>query len=185
MATDWLARILASEAQQSVDDLAQKVGHAFQFKGTVDTVEDLPSTGNLIGDMYTVKANGHEYAWTIDNEHPDGYWLDMGDIFDLSGYLMKDDLAQTTGSATDNTMSQKAITDAIDAVLPDVTIDDKGKVLMVNDSGQWNKSELPLATKIKYGLIKLGDGLAIDEEDGTTIVDVTTMRCDVVDGTNI
>ena len=182
---DWIARILAAEAQGQVEDLAKKVGHAFQFRGTVPTVDNLPTEGNLVGDIYTVDADGHEYAWTIDDEHPDGYWLDMGDIFDLSGYLMKENLAQTTGDAIDNTMSQKAITDAINAVLPDVTIDDAGKVLMVNDSGQWNKQELPLATKIKYGLVKLGDGLAIDEEDGATIVDVNTMRCDVVDGTNI
>lgn len=54
------------------------------FKGRVDSVADLPSTGNKKGDVYTVgpesQLNRPEYFWTGTS------WEYFGQIVDLSGY---------------------------------------------------------------------------------------------------
>lgn len=35
----------------------------FMYKGQVETVDDLPTSGNVIGDTYNVKATGENYCW--------------------------------------------------------------------------------------------------------------------------
>lgn len=47
-------------------------GTGINFKGTVDNVGDLPTTGNQEGDAYTVQSDGDLYVWT------DGDWLNVG-----------------------------------------------------------------------------------------------------------
>lgn len=39
-------------------------GTGINMKGTVATVNDLPATGNTVGDGYVVLANGHVYVWS-------------------------------------------------------------------------------------------------------------------------
>ena len=55
------------------------------IKGRVDSVEDLPATGNKKGDVYAVgpeeQLNKPEYYWDGDS------WEYLGQIVDLSGYL--------------------------------------------------------------------------------------------------
>lgn len=51
---------------------------AFIFKGTVDTIDDLPSTGNKIGYVYHVTATGGEYVWAkVDDQIAEG-WEEFG-----------------------------------------------------------------------------------------------------------
>ena len=55
---------------------------AMHFKGTVATVDDLPSSDNKIGDMYHVTETGANYAW-------DGnQWIKMAENIDLSAYAL-------------------------------------------------------------------------------------------------
>ena len=50
------------------------------YKGTVATQADLPSSGNIIGDVYNVTASGENFAW-------DGTgWDNLGSVVSLSGY---------------------------------------------------------------------------------------------------
>lgn len=39
-------------------------GQGINMKGTVATVEDLPTTGNVNGDGYVVLSNGNVYVWS-------------------------------------------------------------------------------------------------------------------------
>lgn len=50
------------------------LAQAFTYKGSVDTFNDLPTTGNKTGDCWNVKDTGINYAW-------DGTaWDDLGGI---------------------------------------------------------------------------------------------------------
>ena len=39
-------------------------GTGINMKGTVATVNDLPASGNTVGDGWVVLANGHVYVWS-------------------------------------------------------------------------------------------------------------------------
>lgn len=96
------------------------LGTVLNFKGVKATYGDLPSTGNKYGDVWYVSADSSEYVW-VDTGTGTGSWEQLGPTTDFSGFLTKDGLLQTTGSATDNTMSQNAITQAINTAKSEVT----------------------------------------------------------------
>ena len=55
----------------------QKLIGGMHYKGSVQTVADLPSSGNEIGDFYNIISTGENYAW-------DGSaWDQTGSIVDL------------------------------------------------------------------------------------------------------
>jgi hypothetical protein len=57
---------------------------AYHFKGSVNTYADLATIVNPSqGDVYDVKENGKNYAWTGTE------WDDLGGTVDLSGYYTK------------------------------------------------------------------------------------------------
>lgn len=43
--------------------ISSAVSSAYEYKGAVATVADLPSTGQAVGDVYDVQATGMNYAW--------------------------------------------------------------------------------------------------------------------------
>lgn len=53
-------------------------GNFFKIKGSVATYGDLPATGNNVGDIYIVSADGGEYIWVTSETYPDGYWEKLG-----------------------------------------------------------------------------------------------------------
>lgn len=58
-------------------EVDQKLTGGMHYKGSVQTVADLPASGNEIGDFYNVIATGENYAW-------DGTaWDKTGSIVDL------------------------------------------------------------------------------------------------------
>lgn len=57
----------------------------FRFKGKVATVSDLPATGNVVGDVWTITADNSERAYIETNGQ--GEWINLGLDIDLSGYL--------------------------------------------------------------------------------------------------
>lgn len=63
---------------------------AMNYKGTKATVADLPSSGNVQGDVWHVTADGGEYAWNGSE------WESLGPVIDLSGYVETDDLGLAT-----------------------------------------------------------------------------------------
>lgn len=72
-----------------------KVSSVYKFKGSVATVEDLPTEGNVEGDVYNVQATGENYAWVAATETAEGHWDDLGGDIDLTPYLTKDEASTT------------------------------------------------------------------------------------------
>lgn len=62
------------------------------YKGTVATVANLPSTGNKNGDVYHVTADDGEYAWN------GTAWEELGSAIDLSGYVEDTDMTAITST---------------------------------------------------------------------------------------
>lgn len=75
--------------KKQLDDAIAGIGTVFNIKGDVATVADLPSTGNSIGDVYYVQSVSAGYVWLQTTAHPTGYWEELGETIDLSGYIAK------------------------------------------------------------------------------------------------
>lgn len=73
-----------------------KFTSVYIFKGSVDTIEDLPTEGNIIGDVWNVRKNDTNYAWTSEG------WDALGGTAELSsltanGLMSKEDFAKLQG----------------------------------------------------------------------------------------
>lgn len=67
-----------------------KFTSVYIFKGSVDTIEDLPTEGNVIGDVWNVRRNDTNYAWTSEG------WDALGGTAELAsltanGLMSKED----------------------------------------------------------------------------------------------
>lgn len=70
-----------------------KFTSVYIFKGSVDTIEDLPTEGNVIGDVWNVRKNDTNYAWTSEG------WDALGGTAELAsltsnGLMSKEDFAK-------------------------------------------------------------------------------------------
>lgn len=74
----YYASLSAASAADAADIVAS-IGTVMRYKGSVATYEDLPSTGNTVGDVYNVLDTGKNYAWTNDNT-----WDDFGGAVTVS-----------------------------------------------------------------------------------------------------
>lgn len=97
---------------KQLNDAISGLGTVFDLKGAVATIADLPAAGNVIGDVWYVESESVGYIWLQDTTGT-LRWEKFGEEIDLSGYLTKAGLLTTVGSATDNTMTQAAITTAL------------------------------------------------------------------------
>ena len=68
---------------------ASNFGTVFTIKGEVADISDLPATGNNVGDVYFVSSVSAGYIWIETTDHPAGYWEELGEPIDLSGYIEK------------------------------------------------------------------------------------------------
>lgn len=119
--------------KKQLDDAIAGIGTVFDFKGSVATVANLPSTGNKVGDVYFVEEESVGYIWLTDTLSPQGRWEKFGEPIDLSGYLQKSELASTTGASTTTAMTQAAVTTAL--------------------AGKANSGDVPAAVKFATGTI--------------------------------
>ena len=67
-----------------------KFTSVYIFKGSVDTIEDLPTEGNIVGDVWNVRKNDTNYAWTSEG------WDSLGGTVELAsltanGLMSKED----------------------------------------------------------------------------------------------
>lgn len=53
----------------------------YKHKGSVSTVNDLPSSNNTEGDVYNVTATGMNYVWVVTNNV--GAWDALGEVFSI------------------------------------------------------------------------------------------------------
>ena len=74
----------------------------YRFMGAVDTVSDLPTTGQKNGDVYNVKSENKDYAWN-DNTQT---WVQLGSATNLDNVATKSEIniqrATVTLSSTVN-----------------------------------------------------------------------------------
>ena len=83
-------------------EVDNKISSVYKYKGSVATYENLPGSGQIVGDVYNVESNGANYAW-------DGTtWDKLGETIDLSPYLLQTDAAATYATITN--LNKKANT---------------------------------------------------------------------------
>ena len=70
--------------------ISTAVSSVMDYKGTVATVNDLPSSGNKTGDVYNVTATGDNYAWNGTT------WDKLSGTVDLSNYYTKSETYSQT-----------------------------------------------------------------------------------------
>ena len=97
--TDASIKVVADDLANNYYNKSQvdsKFTSVYIFKGSVDSVEDLPTEGNVIGDVWNVRKNDTNYAWTSEG------WDALGGIAELSsltanGLMSKEDFAKLQG----------------------------------------------------------------------------------------
>ena len=60
----------------------------YRFMGTVDTVSNLPTTGQKNGDVYNVKSENKDYAWNDSTQQ----WVELGSATNLDNVAMKNEI---------------------------------------------------------------------------------------------
>lgn len=79
-----------AQARENINAIsADEIGTVFNIKGDVPTYNDLPQTGNTVGDVWYVADVSAGYVWLETTDHPSGYWEELGEPIDLSGYIEK------------------------------------------------------------------------------------------------
>lgn len=97
--TDANIKVVADDLANNYYNKSQvdsKFTSVYIFKGSVDSVEDLPTEGNVIGDVWNVRKNDTNYAWTSEG------WDALGGTAELAsltanGLISKEDFAKLQG----------------------------------------------------------------------------------------
>lgn len=97
--TDANIKVVADDLANNYYNKSQvdsKFTSVYIFKGSVDTIEDLPAEGNVIGDVWNVRKNDTNYAWTSEG------WDALGGTAELAsltsnGLMSKEDFAKLQG----------------------------------------------------------------------------------------
>lgn len=96
----------------------QGLGTVFDFKGSKPTPQDLPQTGNEIGDVWYVVSEQVGYIWL--NDGSTDKWEQFGSPIDLSGYVQYSDIINSlTSTATNKPLSAaqgKALNDQLNSL---------------------------------------------------------------------
>lgn len=132
--TNTVNNLVNYYSKQEVDDRVSSIP-----KFSIEVVASLPTENISQTTLYLVPS-GEDGTSDVYSEYlyTGTAWELLGaQKVDLSGYFMKDNIAQETGSATDKVMSQAAVTAAMQAVLPAVAAVDNGKFLRV-ENGVWS-----------------------------------------------
>ena len=83
-----------------------EIGTVFTLKGGVATVEDLPASGNSVGDVYYVEAVSAGYIWLTSASQPNGYWEELGETFDVT---VDSELSPTSENPVQNKVINAAL----------------------------------------------------------------------------
>ena len=97
--TDANIKVVADDLANNYYNKSQvdsKFTSVYIFKGSVDSIEDLPAEGNVIGDVWNVRKNDTNYAWTSEG------WDALGGTAELAsltanGLMSKEDFAKLQG----------------------------------------------------------------------------------------
>lgn len=97
--TDANIKVVADDLANNYYNKSQvdsKFTSVYIFKGSVDTIEDLPTEGNIVGDVWNVRKDDINYAWTSEG------WDALGGTAELAsltanGLMSKEDFAKLQG----------------------------------------------------------------------------------------
>lgn len=92
------------------DTIAAQVAALFKFKGTKDTVADLPESNNTIGDVWHIEENHSEYVWVTVDGASEPSWELLGTSINLDPYALKSDLKTLTLSDGKNSILYSPLT---------------------------------------------------------------------------
>ena len=97
--TDANIKVVADDLANNYYNKSQvdsKFTSVYIFKGSVDTIEDLPTEGNVIGDVWNVRKNDTNYAWTSEGWDPLGGTAELASLTS-NGLMSKEDFAKLQG----------------------------------------------------------------------------------------
>lgn len=97
--TDANIKVVADDLANNYYNKSQvdsKFTSVYIFKGSVDSVEDLPTEGNVIGDVWNVRKNDTNYAWTSEGWDPLGGTAELASLT-ANGLMSKEDFAKLQG----------------------------------------------------------------------------------------
>lgn len=142
-----------------------EIGRVFRLKGGVPTVEDLPASGNTVGDVYYVEAVSAGYIWLTSTSQPNGYWEELGETFDVT---VDSELSATSENPVQNKVINAALAkkgtyskpsggipktdlvfDVQTSLLPAVSASDNEKFLRVIN-GAWAAAIVPSAETTSF-----------------------------------
>lgn len=92
---------------QTDEKINNAIASVMRYKGTKDTVVNLPVTGNVVGDVWHVTANTGEYAWN------GTAWEELGSTIDLSSYLTQATIAGLEINSTATTITADQLKTAL------------------------------------------------------------------------
>lgn len=170
MALDTIARGMAGQVNEQVETLQDIVNNQyksmFRYIDRLGSYSDLPSTGNDIGDSYYIINGDSEhgdglYTWEYDKNQNKSVWKYVGPFTQFNF-----DDTPTEGSK--NAVTSEGIKKYIDehsggggSLIDYLRIEGESEDLEVIDK----RAILPLATKLKTGMIKLGDEFDLDKDN--------------------
>ena len=200
MAVDSEARMLAANAYDVADQALKVIvsfPQGFNYKGEVDYISDLPTTGNTVGDVYTVKYRGSSGTDPLNDEY---VW---GKYEGIEQWILRTNLqqyAKIDGSyvlmnvgTSDNLVDKKAIGSLQDSFFfrptasSGVSIDDDGTAQIKSIRGRtlvWNqfvKTVDPPATMNNVTFIDNGDGSYRVYTNGAASATTSLKISDLVD----
>lgn len=173
--TDASIKVVADDLANNYYNKSQvdsKFTSVYIFKGSVDSVEDLPTEGNVIGDVWNVRKNDTNYAWTSEG------WDALGGTAELAsltanGLMSKEDFAKLQGIetyVTSGSFTQDANNAAITLNIKDpVTDNNSNQVLTINKATTTTAGVMSAADKTKL------DGLS-NYDDSTITQDITNIK---------
>lgn len=125
---------LESDVKTAIDGL----GTVFDLKGTKDTLADLPSADNTIGDVWYVISEQVGYIWL--NDGTEDRWERFGSPIDLSGYATSDALDAVSRRVTTNTnnIATKADISDIPTLLSELSDDTAHRLVSDDEKLIWN-----------------------------------------------
>lgn len=79
-----------------VQSAISALGSVLNYKGTKSTISNLPTTGNITGDVWIVTADSSEHVWN------GSAWEQLGTTVDLSGYALASSVPDSTSDLTND-----------------------------------------------------------------------------------
>ena len=165
--------VISPKTKQQVDkntadiaELQEKAAIAYHFKGSKPTFNDLPTTGNEVGDVWDVQDTGANYGWTGTE------WDELGPIADLEPYLTKEEAATIYSTKTE--------TDALLASKQDTLTESQ---LAAVNSGITSDSLQTLETDVTNNKSEIAD-LKVSKQDTLTAGDSITIEDNVISVTD-